>query len=310
MGALRISLFGTVRVAHDGCRSDVTVARALQALLAYPLLHRHRGHSREALAGLFWPDYSDERARGCLSTALWRLRRVLEPAGVSPGTYLVTSPTGEVRFNCANEYWFDVGALEEGVGRALARPLEAMDGDDARGLHDAVQLYSGDLLDGFYEDWALRERERLRLRYLDGLVRLMRYHERHEAYEEALARGQDVLRLDPLREEIHREVMRLHAKAGQRAQAVRQYEALREVLDAELGIAPLPETQALYARLVESASPPEATAMQASEPGGLPQAMRQLRVALHDFDRARERLQRAIRLVEQSSKDRGQIWAG
>jgi DNA-binding SARP family transcriptional activator len=310
MGALRISLFGTVRVAHDGSRSDVAVARAVQALLAYLLLHRHRGHPREVLTGLFWPDHSDERARGCLSTALWRLRRVLEPTGVTPGTYLLTSPAGEVRFNCANEFWLDVGAFEDGVGRALARPLEAMDADDARALGEAVQLYSGELLDGFYDDWALRERERLRLRYLDGLVRLMRYHGRHDAYEEALARGQDVLRHDPLREEIHREVMRLHAKAGQRARAARQYESLREILGAELGIAPMPETQALYEQLVQPASLRRSTASQAPEPGGLPQALRQLRVALQDLDRAREQLQRAIRLVEQSSKDRGQIRAG
>jgi DNA-binding SARP family transcriptional activator len=64
------------------------LGRANQALLAYLLLFRHRLHVRDLLAGLFWGDNGQEKARNCLNTALWRLWRILEPEGISAGAYI------------------------------------------------------------------------------------------------------------------------------------------------------------------------------------------------------------------------------
>jgi DNA-binding SARP family transcriptional activator len=87
MAALRIRLFGTVRVTHDSRPQDARLIHAVQSLLAWLLLHRGKTHARETLAALFWGEQNDTRARSCLSTALWRLRQVLEPEGVARGTY-------------------------------------------------------------------------------------------------------------------------------------------------------------------------------------------------------------------------------
>jgi adenylate cyclase len=48
-----------------------------------------------------------------------------------------------------------------------------------------------------------------------------------------------------LREAIHRALMRLYAQKGERALALKQYQACRDVLSAELGVAPETETEAL-----------------------------------------------------------------
>ncbi|MFQ6102462.1 MAG: BTAD domain-containing putative transcriptional regulator, partial [Anaerolineae bacterium] len=193
MRVLRISLFGGVRIAHDGQISGMKVTRIVQTLLAYLLLQRHRSHPREVLAGLFWGDHSQERARSCLSTALWRLRRVLEPEGTPRGTYLMTTPAGEIGFNRESDHWLDVAVFEEQVGRVLAKPIHAVEAAGVRELESALQLYRGELLEGFYDDWALRERERLRCLYLNSLAHLMRYYKHHGAYEQSLAYGQQIL---------------------------------------------------------------------------------------------------------------------
>jgi DNA-binding SARP family transcriptional activator len=298
---LRISLLGGVHLAHATGSSESKVTHTVQALLAYLLL-QHRSHSRDALAGLLWGEHRQDQARSCLSTTLWRLRGILEPAGVSRGTYLLTTALGEVSFNWASEYWLDVALFEEQAGRGLAQPGDALTVIKAHELQAAVQLYTGELLEGFYDDWALRERERLRALYLSSLERLMAYHQQQGTYAESLSCGQLILQTDPLREDIHRALMRLYSGQGQRALAVRQYEVCRNLLAAELGIVPLAETQTLYAQIVllDGSRP---AGVESGEPTNLQQALHQVQVAMHGLDEARERLQRAVQRVEQFAQD-------
>lgn len=299
MSVLRISLFGHVRVVHAGQSEEANVTRGVQALLAYLLVQRHRPHPREVLADLFWGDRGENRARNCLNTALWRLRRVLEPDGVLRGTYLVNTPAGEVGFNRASAHWLDVDVFEEKIAGVLHHPVDGVDAAAPAELEKALELYTADLLEGFYDDWALRERERLRILHLDGLAYLMRYYRHQGAYEESLARGQQILRYDPLREEIHREVMQLYVASGQRALALRQYENCCDILATELGVLPMEATRALYAHIrPEAPGYQPATPNDRGEPATLNHALQQLRIAIQHFSSGQEQLQRAIELLE------------
>jgi DNA-binding SARP family transcriptional activator len=175
-------------------------------------------------------------------------------------------------------------------------------------LKVALDLYTGELLEEFYDDWALRERERLRALYLSSLKRLMEYYQQQGTYAESLSCGQLILQYDPLREDIHRALMRLHSEHGQRGHAVRQYEVCRAVLAAELGVVPLEETQALFAQIVL----PDGSRQDAAESGNwdgeptnLQQALHQVQAAMQSLDLARERLQRAVQRVQYFANDRG-----
>jgi DNA-binding SARP family transcriptional activator len=258
------------------------------------------------LAGLFWGDYSQERARRCLNTALWRLRQTLEPEERDRGTYLLTTSTGEVGFNWESDHWLDVTAFEAQAGQILAKPVETLEADEVQRLQNALQLYTGDLLEGFYEDWALRERDRQQRLYLNSLAHLMDYYKQHGAIEASLAWGRQILEHDPLREEIHREMMRLYLENGQRALAARQYETCRQLLATELDLPPMEETQRLYNQIGATATPLEGAASPAEEPASYQQALRQLQMAQHTFDEARARLQRAILLFERITKSQEQ----
>jgi DNA-binding SARP family transcriptional activator len=247
MDTLDISLFGGMRVVHHNSAAEIRLTRAVQALLAYLLLFRQRRHSREVLTELFWPDCDEEQARGCLSTALWRLRRGLEPAGTPRGAYVITTAAGEIRFNSESAYWLDIAAFEEPIVRLLTRPPAALDPAECEKMASALALYTGDLLEGFYEDWALRERERLRELYLSGLTYLLHAYHAHGAFDKSVACAQRMLQHDPLRENVHRELIQVYLAMGERAQALRQYAQCREILRTELDVEPMAETQALYA---------------------------------------------------------------
>lgn len=280
MPALRIQLFGTVHVSHDGQPQDAPMIHAVQSLLAWLLLHRRKTHARETLAGLFWGEQSEARARSCLSTALWRLRQVLEPGGTQRGTYLIARPDA-VGFNCQSDYWLDVAAFEEGA-RDWSR------------AEDAVACYTGDLLEGFYDDWALRERERLRVLYLDCLGTLLRGYSDTGALDPALRCGRQILVMDPLREDIHREVIRLHVRNGHRALALKQYECCRAALEEELGVAPMEETRALCADLLSAAT----KSLPSPAAGATARIGPTLRHAVAKLDEARAAIRDALHLAE------------
>jgi DNA-binding SARP family transcriptional activator len=126
-----------------------------------------------------------------------------------------------------------------------------------RSLQDTVNLYQGDLLEGCYEDWCLYERERLQGMFLNALTQLMVCYRTQGNYDQAIDCGQRILSYDPLMEEIHREMMSLYAVAGHRGAALRQYRLCREVLARELKIAPMEETDALYAQICNGARLPD-----------------------------------------------------
>ncbi|GAB4272392.1 MAG: hypothetical protein Kow0092_27450 [Deferrisomatales bacterium] len=301
MAVLRIQLLGNVRVCWGDGSRELQVSGSARALLAYLLLQRHRSHPRSTLAGLLWGDHDDRRARSCLSTAVWRLRRQLEAGGAGGEDFLISTPAGELRFNPGACYWLDVEALEAGLAPTARTPFAQWSPAEAEAAESCLGLYRGDLLEGFYDEWALRERERLRLLVLNGLVGLMRFHGYYGNYDRAAELGQRVLVHDPLREEIHRYLMRVYAESGQRPLALQQYRTCAEALRRHLGVEPMEETRALYARLA-AAPAPEALAPESSVGvRSLGQAVDLLRQAIDRFDRASSQLRHAVHLVERFS---------
>ena len=298
MVALRISLLGVMRVSHWAEAIEDRLHRTVQGLFAYLVLFR-RLHAREVLLDLFWGDYSEVRARKCLNTTLWRLRKELEPQGIPRGTYLVTTSTAKVGFNRQSNYCLDVVEFEKHVQKALAKPCYVLTTKEARQLEDALNLYTGDLLEGFYDDWALRERERFYSLALRGLAHLLKYYRHQKDYDKAISCGQKILDHDPLREEIHREIMRLHSANRQRALAIRQYETCCRILDDELNVGPMDETRQLHDQICNRTKPDLNPSDRQVNPGTAHQILNQAQKALRDFDRVSEQLRRMTKRLEQ-----------
>jgi two-component SAPR family response regulator len=179
----------------------------------------------------------------------------------------------------------------------LAKPIQDIGHQDLARVETALQLYTSDLLDEFHEDWALRERENMRLLFLKGMAHLMNYYTHQNLFEQSIACGQQILNIDPLREEIHRELMRIYSTSGQRPLAVHQYKICREVLMAELGIEPMQETQNLYDLvLVSSGTNPEQHGKEKSPT--FYQILRQFNEAITALNHAQAQFKQAIKMLE------------
>ncbi|MEW5870968.1 MAG: BTAD domain-containing putative transcriptional regulator [Chloroflexota bacterium] len=228
-----IRLFGSFQILQSGQVLPPLPTRKCRDLLAYLVVHAGRSLDRAALAGILWGDFPEEKARASLSTALWRLRQAL------PVSALWLEVDREcLTFRSSPELQVDVLQFD-----ALLRMRQPED------LARAIELYQGDFLEGCYDEWCLMERQRLQAGFLEALEALLAFHQARGEYTQAVGYAGRLLAYDPLREEVHRALMRLYAAAGDRPAALAQYRNCCRILCRELGIEPMPETQALYARL-------------------------------------------------------------
>ncbi|MGQ9599301.1 MAG: AAA family ATPase [Anaerolineae bacterium] len=119
----------------------------------------------------------------------------------------------------------------------------------------AAELYRGDFLAGYYDDWILIERERLRELFLSALEGLVGGLKARGDYERALIFARRLAGEDPWREEAHREVMRLCHLLGRDGEALKQFEVCRQALRDEFDAEPEPETIALAGEIAQRLPP-------------------------------------------------------
>ncbi len=238
---LSIRLLGTVEVGWCGRAIEAFPTRHAELLFAFLALNGSRMHSRDALTGIFWGEMPDESARKRLRTALWRVRSTLGTK-VPVDDYLSVY-RDRVGFMPRGPYRVDVHDFEDGVRTALSAQSSSHGAAKLADLENAIALYRGDLLEGEYDDWCLSERDRFKVLYIDAIEHMMRCHSGVGAWGQALDCGNRILEEDPLREQVHREVMALYYLAGDRPRALRQFSACEQTLRAELGVGPMRRTQ-------------------------------------------------------------------
>ena len=228
MTELRLNLLGSPQQSLNGV--EVGLEARKPAALLYYLAVSAENHSRDHLGTLLWPEQDQSQARAYLRRALWSLKQAGFEEWLAASRESVALQPG---------YWLDVAAFRQ-----------ALDGGDPAG---AADLYRGDFLVGFtlpdcpqFDEWQFFQAEGLRDALAQALFDLVEKHAEEADFGHAIDYARRWLALDPLREEVHRWLMRLYAYDGQQAAALRQYEECVRLLDQELGVEPEPDTRDLY----------------------------------------------------------------
>ncbi len=223
---LNLRLLGGFRLEYEGV--DIAIAAHGQRLLAF--LGVRGRTSRYLVAGTLWADATEERAKGSLRSTVWRLRRTQLPLVVSHGDTLELAP----------EVHVDVGDFSAVASRVLSPAAANVDDWAAVSAAD-------ELLPGWYDDWALFDRERLRQSHLHALEALARHFATRRLFAPALEAALQAVRIEPLRESAHRAVVAVHLAENNVVEAVRHFQEFRALLSRELGIEPSPEFSAILA---------------------------------------------------------------
>ena len=242
---LRLSLLGPPAITWN----DIPVViprRSVRALL-FRLACEPGPVTRDQLELLFWPDMSEEHARRNLSHHLTHLKRAL------PVAQVLVAEIDRVRL-LADLTWCDASILREASPESetnLSR-LEYM-----------AELYHGVFLEGFslpgcaeFETWCMGARQQLESQYLKTLECLVEALGRQGEINRAIHYAQKYLEVNPFSEPIHRRLIQLYGTKGERHLALEQYEQLSLMLEAELGVSPLPETLAAYQTALYQLSQP------------------------------------------------------
>jgi DNA-binding SARP family transcriptional activator len=248
MNTIKIYLLGKFSIEIDDKSINKIEPRKAEELLVYLLLNKDQPHSRERLADILWGETSQDQANNYLRKALWQLQSALDDSGLGQQGLLLVD--GEwLQINPHYEVWLDVAILEATFKNSQGIVGRDLEKEQAQGIQWAVEIYRGDLLDGWYQDWCLYERERLQHLYLAMLDKLMDYCEVYGAYEDGLMFGAKVLQHDRARERTYRRLMRLYYLAGDRTSALRQYRKCVTILQEELDVKPAESTRLLYEKI-------------------------------------------------------------
>lgn len=246
----RFRLLGEFRINSPLGICKLGISGKTLETLAFLMLSANRSVRRASLSNAIWGERDESRARANLNTALWRINRVLKTLQAVDLDLDVTA--NHLRLHAGPSSFIDALRLDDAVREATVNPLP----DVLRNTLMEILLHdSTAFLDGCSSEWVLIERERLFNLQIRGLTLLMQDLAESGRIEEALEYGRRILRMDPMRECVQRQVMWLHVLSGHQANAIRQYKEFASVLEKELGVAPMAETRALYAFIVSENSP-------------------------------------------------------
>lgn len=235
---LSICLYGSHLFRCDNRPCNIGVRGTTKELLSFLIVNVGREVRRELIAEQLWTNSNKSRQLSALNSAIWRLNNKLHDfAGVS---ILVTDST-----ICL--------MLEDGI-RIDTHMLSQLVHEGANGLSETqantldiiLQQTNDSFMSGDVPDWALADQERALNIRLRGLTLLMHWYGDNRQYEDALETGRELIKSDPLRETVQIDMMWLYVLNGQRASALKHYQAYEKLLDKELSIDPMPETRALY----------------------------------------------------------------
>ncbi len=263
MTDVQVYLLGTPRIEYQG--SPVRVERRKGLALAAYLALSGQPQSRDIIASLLWPELDDEHARSALRSTLRALTTAIPVEWLKADRMTLALREEQV--------WVDVSAFSALLAQssAHAHSPDSLCDECAGRYLQAAELYQLDFLTGFhlpdspaYEDWQRAQREWLRRENAEVQRRLSGYYAEAGRYDEAIRYARQWLAIDSLHEPAHRQLMRLYAAAGQRTEALRQYQQCSEILDAELATPPESETTRLY-EAIQREHTARDTATQAAE---------------------------------------------
>lgn len=236
---LHFFLLGALALSKDSQPAPLPYTDTARSLLSYLLLNYPKAQTRNTLAGTLWPEKPDSWARQRLSQALYQINRWQSDFVIADKYTLTLNPDFS--------FWVDVFEFRQLIMPILIsrgeRPVvQATRQQRTQTLTQAVLLYRGDLLEGFYEDWILSEREALHVRFLQVLSELIELEKSGNKYSEALEYALKLAQIEPIQEAYHREVMRLQFILQQSEAALKQYALCCQILKEELDQLPEAET--------------------------------------------------------------------
>ena len=244
MVSFRITLLGKVQI-YDHTQTLVSLPLKAQELLVYLFVHSNQPHDREKLWTQLWPDIPESRSKKYLRQALWQLQNSLNVTSSTQDS-IVESDGSWIQLNLNGHIWIDADHFYQVFVQVCDVPGQMLPAEQATCIAEAIRLYRGEFVMGWYHDWCILERERFQSIYLALLDKQIDYCLQQQYFDQGTEYAMQMLRYDKARERTHRRLMRLYYLADNRTAALRQFELCMAALAEELNVQPSKKTLDLY----------------------------------------------------------------
>ncbi len=287
MSGVKISLLGGFQLeVHQQIISRLE-SRKVESLLAFLVMYQDRPHTREVLVGMFWPDMPETKAKANLRRALYVIRKALK----NQQDHILTE-SNQVQFDPMSRALLDVKNFEQYISKAKSlSELEKLNH-----LEQAIEIYRGPFMDGYYDDWLIEQQQRLADVHLNGLELLSNCQSALGQYEKAIESCQQLIALQPTHEQAYRQKMSHHYHLGQQQQAQQTYHVCKLTLQ-QWGVQLSPETQTLYEQILKH----EVPVAKKVTPNNLPQQLTKFVGRVEELDQIEKLLNedecRALSLI-------------
>jgi LuxR family transcriptional regulator, maltose regulon positive regulatory protein len=245
----RIYTFGKfVVVKADGVISFMTGTQRMPLeLLKVILAFGGLDVSIQSICGVLWPEAEGDAAHACFKVALHRLRRLM-------GSSTVLSVRDDTVTLDQEQVWVDAWTFERWFN-ALNSSRGVSENDDETAAREMLRLYKGPFMGAAAPAAAIRCRERLRSKFIRGVMMLGHHCERKRAWREAVEVYEQGIDADAVAEDLYQRLIVCHRELGQVGHAVDAYRRCQASLDAILNTTPARKTQSLCQSVRAQSSP-------------------------------------------------------
>ncbi|TCO77940.1 AfsR/SARP family transcriptional regulator [Marinisporobacter balticus] len=253
MAKLEIYVLGNLKIDWENKHILEKLSDKAIGLFCYLAVNKGKKLSRDKLAAYFWDSSNINSARYNLRYNLWTLRKVIKQD--ENGKDILLSKKDICMINPEANFYMDIFEINDIFNQIDEKNLHRYKGN----LERLKKLYKGEFLEGFYlkksiefNDWVFYEREKFQRKYIDILYKLTYLYEANAEYDKAINLLEEMIMINPLKEEIYVQLIKVYIKIGDRKAALNQYERCCTILREELNIGPMEHTKKLYEKIKET----------------------------------------------------------
>jgi len=250
----RIYLTGPIAIEHGDqlIRERQFPGRQGRVVFAFLVVTRHRGVHRDEVMSTVWPAEAPAQSDSALDAILSKLRGLLKSVGFTGDDANISLTSGTIALQLPPSVWIDL--------EAAANALDEAEGALRRGDHAAawslanvaVVISRRPFLPDVEAPWVEGQRSALRVIQMRALHCLVTVSANNAEPRLAIQHAAEMIQIDPFKETAYQLLMKMHAAAGDRAEALRVFAQCRELLRDELGVGPSPQTEAIYLEILRA----------------------------------------------------------
>jgi LuxR family maltose regulon positive regulatory protein len=249
---LTINMLGPVQIVRDPSRplaGDAWTTRRARDILCFITSRRHHRASKDTIVDTFWGETDIEVVEKNFHPTVSHIRKALNSNQPLKQNFVLYRE-GDYQLNPEFSYRIDIEEFDRLMGEGESARRGRKFEECINAYEGAMALYRGEFMQGSYEPWIEEQRVYYREQYLRVLESLAGVAQKMEDWPKSMQLAQLILHEDQFREDIHCLIMRAHGALGNRGAVREHYEALKRLLQEELGVEPGPETRKLYQELV------------------------------------------------------------